>query len=159
MGADRPVPSEAQLRHNHEVGTICGESCPRLRHGNGVSMNAGDGDNSGESTWVDTTAMEAWKARGRELNAVYSAIAEAVRTAGIEPTPDEPMTDLVALAAMCERRGELVEQLAESLERATTMAERYGQAVIAIHKTIAGRTPRPRHTINAIRLILAGLDS
>lgn len=39
--------------------------------------------------------MEAWKARGRELNALYEVIEGAVA----EPAPDEPLEDLKRLVA------------------------------------------------------------
>jgi hypothetical protein len=51
--------------------------------------------------------MEAWKARGRELNEIYDALTEVVR----EPAPGfDPVADLKALGAERDRLRSAIEE-------------------------------------------------
>ncbi len=74
-----------------------------------------------------TSAMEAWKARGRELNEVYDAIARTVRAFGMEPTPDDPLADLARL----EKSGRIMRHVAGMIDP-VNLGNEYG----LIHRTL-----------------------
>lgn len=66
----------------------------------------------------ETLAIEMWKSRGRELNKLHEEVAITTRQAGLEPTAEDPVTDLRLIAG---RLGYLQDEV-DRLQRALTGA-------------------------------------
>lgn len=56
-------------------------------------------------------------------------------------------------------QGQQIADLEEAVERATSMAERYGEAIVAIGEALGSDLISDGARINRVRMIVAGLDS